>query len=217
MGANGSMIYHEDKQIPSHQVRLAVTPIGPKMMCAYHSSIAVDDVEFCFSRAGVSNNMAWMSHKRLHGPFTVFDMGTTSTPGVALMKALGQFFTAGTYDLLRKNCNTFSDCALFYLLGYRLDPKYRMMEQVGEVADRLAIVRMLTLGSYEPNPKAEGFSVGQVLTWIGQISEPELSMAPSCYGFDTPGCYSFEAAPAAPVTSVGLERRLSFDYHMLIH
>lgn len=185
MGANGSMIYHEDKQVRSHQVRLAVTPIGPKMLCAYHSSVAVDDVEFCFSRVGVSTNPAWMSHKRLpDGPAMVFDMGLCPIAGAMMLKALTPFFSAGTYDLLRKNCNTFSDCALFYLLGHRLDPKYRMMEQVGEMADRLAIVRMLSLGSYEPNPKAASFSVGQVLTWIGKISEPEMSIAPGCYGFD---------------------------------
>ena len=63
---------------------------------------------------------------------------------------------AGTYDLLRKNCNSFrwcdcsfsalscnrcglrprrclsacSDCALYFLLGKRIDAKYRSLEQV---------------------------------------------------------------------------------------
>ena len=47
--------------------------------------------------------------------------------------ALREHFARNTYDLLRKNCNTFSDVALAFLLGRRLDPKYNQVRQ-GTVA-----------------------------------------------------------------------------------
>ncbi|CAE7677233.1 spin [Symbiodinium pilosum] len=43
-------------------------------------------------------------------------MGLTRISGDDLREQLGRFFKRGSYDLLRKNCNSFTDCALFFLL-----------------------------------------------------------------------------------------------------
>ena len=40
-----------------------------------------------------------------------------------MLSALRPHFQGGSYDLLRKNCNSFSDCAVFYLLRQRIDAR----------------------------------------------------------------------------------------------
>jgi len=173
MGANASAVVHQgDESAVKHQVRLAVTPIGPTMAGAYHSSVSVGNTEFSFSRRGVSTHPLWTSHWCLpDGPAMVFDLGFTAIPGYVMQRALQPFFLEGTYDLLKKNCNSFSDCALFFLLGQRLDQKYCKVEQLGQAADKLALVRILSFGHYEPNPKAIDFTVGQVLSGIRKLAK----------------------------------------------
>merc|ERR1712023_500460 len=100
--------------------------------------------------------------------------GLTAISGKQMHTALKPFFQRGSYDLLRKNCNSFSDCALFYLLDVRLDPKYRGLEQIGHAADKNAgLVRTLSGGDYQPNPKADGFSVNSV---VRQVDKDKASL-----------------------------------------
>merc|ERR1712061_368745 len=69
----------------------------------------------------------------------------------------------GAYDLLRKNCNSFTDVALFFTLGKRLDQKYMALEQIGADVDQVGLIRLLSLGDYVPNPLANTFRIDQVL------------------------------------------------------
>merc|ERR1739848_151830 len=68
----------------------------------------------------------------------------------------------GTYDILRKNENTFSDCALWYLIGKRLTANYRRMEDIG-LAGSLAAVRNK---AYVQNPRADDFDLDKVMESI---------------------------------------------------
>jgi hypothetical protein len=84
-------------------------------------------------------------------------------------KALAPFFKRSSYDLLRKNCNSFSDCALFCLLGVRLDSTYLGLDKLGVFAEQAGgVVQLFTQGRYKPNPKADGFSVDAALLKIAQ-------------------------------------------------
>merc|ERR1719510_412125 len=75
-----------------------------------------------------------------------------------MIAVLRPHFLPGTYDLLRKNCNSFSDCALFVLLGRRLDEKYRSLEKIGAEWDKhMGLIQNFTGGNYKPNPQADGF------------------------------------------------------------
>merc|ERR1712083_774945 len=65
------------------------------------------------------------------------------------------------YDLLRKNCNSFSDCAIFYLLGKRIPKQFRAMEQMGQ-----SMASMVP--DYTPNKAADGFDVEDVCKRIDQ-------------------------------------------------
>merc|ERR1719215_1756527 len=81
-----------------------------------------------------------------------------------LMHKLGPYFRTNTYDLLRKNCNSFTDCALHYLVGQRLDRQFCCVEQIAHTADRHAcLIQALSGGSYQPNPSADRFNVDQVI------------------------------------------------------
>merc|ERR1712032_374276 len=92
-------------------------------------------------------------------------MGSTS--GKQMLKALKPHFKVDTYDLLRKNCNSFSDCALFYLLDVRLEPKYRDLEKLGAAAEKnTGLVQSVTGGEYQPNPSADGFDLEKLMKKI---------------------------------------------------
>merc|ERR1711971_647024 len=83
---------------------------------------------------------------------------------MGMRSALQRYFVSGTYDLLRKNCNSFSDCALFYLVHKRLPKKYRSMEQLGSAFS--GIVQGASGGQYTPNPKAADFDLEKVILEI---------------------------------------------------
>ena len=147
------------------------------MPAAYHTSIAIDDVEYAFTPNGikVGGGGVWGSHRRPGGmsdgnvvvPDKVVHMGLSKFSGGDLMKAIAPFFRQGTYDLLRKNCNSFSDCALYFLLGRRLDGKYAVAEQLAASADESMGGVLQYFSCYAPNPKACDFEVLHVLPQIG--------------------------------------------------
>lgn len=153
-----------------HRVELAATRLGPSIagLQAYHTSVVVDDVEYCFSMEGVTRGHDLKSHGHLpNAPAQVTYMGLTSIKGEAMQEYLRSHFKRGSYDLLRKNCNSFSDCSLYFLLDDRLDPKYRGLEQIGHAADKRAgLVQRLTGGDYLPNPEADPFSVEDIVGFI---------------------------------------------------
>mmetsp|Transcript_56811 Transcript_56811/g.132428 ORF Transcript_56811/g.132428 Transcript_56811/m.132428 type:complete len:233 (-) Transcript_56811:49-747(-) len=156
------------KSTPKNKVELAVSPLGGiPGVSAYHSSVLVNGEEFFFSDAGITSSTNLMSHKNPQMPNNVpqvFDMGLSHYSGSSLKASLEKYFLPGTYDLLRKNCNSFSDCALFYLLHRRLEKKYRSLEQLGASASSL--VQSASGGQYTPNPKAADFDLEKLIAEI---------------------------------------------------
>jgi len=171
-----------DKGVFQHQVKLAISPVGvkiPSVPEAYHTSVIVDDKEYCFTSCGVVCNQGCKSHARFqNGPTEVVHIGMSHISGEAMLDGLKHHFAPGTYDLLRKNCNSFVDCALFYLLRRRLEGKYRILEQMLEcIDDTIGFVRILSMGEYMPNPKANDFNVGKILARIEAASSSSVGLA----------------------------------------
>lgn len=137
----------------------------PEMLQAYHTSVTVEDAEYTFSNVGIVISHGLQSHASLgKGPPIVVDMGTSKVSRTAMLNALRPHFLPGTYDLLRKNCNTFSDCCLAHMLGKRLDEKYASIEKIGSLADKhTRLIWAATGGSYTPNPRADGFQLTTVV------------------------------------------------------
>merc|ERR1719330_1766261 len=130
------------QQSAVNEVQLAVSPIGgvPGAQ-AWHSSVIVNGDEFSFSDGGISIMKGTDSHDamarqaqsttQVQMKTEVFDMGMSVYSGSQLRAALERHFQAGTYDMLKKNCNSFSDAALSFLLKKRIAPRYRQLESIG--------------------------------------------------------------------------------------
>jgi len=171
---------------PGHKVEFAATPLGPGVpgMQAYHTSVVVDEMEYSFSFEGVTHGPNLMSHRHLpNAPPRVVYLGLTSTSGDQMFKYMKQYFKRGSYDLLRKNCNSFTDCSLYYMLDTRLDPRYRGLEKIGHAADKNAgLVQTLSGGDYTPNPAADQFSLEQTIRLINGEKQKEFEARRSAFG-----------------------------------
>lgn len=146
---------------PDNVVKFAVSVIGGAgPVSAYHSSVIINGEEFSFSDAGISVMSNIASHQNVpEGANTqVIDMGFSAYNATKLKAALEPFFLPGTYDMLRKNCNSFSDCAIWYLLRKRIDKKYRAIEKLGSSVQNL----VASASEYTPNKKADGFDVEKI-------------------------------------------------------
>mmetsp|Transcript_13611 Transcript_13611/g.39218 ORF Transcript_13611/g.39218 Transcript_13611/m.39218 type:complete len:243 (-) Transcript_13611:1-729(-) len=160
-GSAGMVSASSGAKAPKNKVQLAVSVLGGVQipgLTAYHSSVVVNGEEFFFSDGGIAADSNLSSHKNPQMPDnqpTIIDMGFSQYSGSQLKAALERHFLPGTYDLLRKNCNSFSDTAIFYLLHKRIDAKYRAMEKMGASMQGM----VAAASEYRPNPKAEGFDV----------------------------------------------------------
>jgi hypothetical protein len=152
---------------PGFDVELVVSPLaGLKGAAGYHSSILVAGEEYFFSPMGIIHSPTITSHKK-NPDIVISHMGLSKYSGGDLMEFLDQFFPPGHYDLLRKNCNSFSDCALYFLCEQRLDMKYKTLERLGKLADEHAgIIQSISGGEYTPNLRTSGFDVEDVIEEI---------------------------------------------------
>eukprot|EP00756_Hemistasia_phaeocysticola_P047829 Hpha_TRINITY_DN2228_c0_g1::TRINITY_DN2228_c0_g1_i1::g.25482::m.25482 len=144
-------------------VQLAASKIGGiPGATAYHTSVVVDGEEYFFDGSGINTTSNLASHQGAEP--TIIDMGKSRRSGSDLKSALSKHFGPGTYDLLLKNCNSFSDAALMFLLGRRIDPSYRQLERVG--AANSAAVEAATGGQYKQNESAVGFDLEAVCATV---------------------------------------------------
>lgn len=153
-----------------NRVELAATELFriPGLATAYHTSVVVNGEEFFFSDSGIFNDRALTSHQG--SPSERFELGMSSKTGAQLMRALTAHFRPGSYDLIRKNCNSFSDCAIYYLLRKRLQSRFSALERLGQRASH-ELLQKFTQGSYVPNKAAEAYKVDDVLRAIDRHQE----------------------------------------------
>mmetsp|Transcript_130038 Transcript_130038/g.236195 ORF Transcript_130038/g.236195 Transcript_130038/m.236195 type:complete len:328 (+) Transcript_130038:2-985(+) len=111
-----------------------------------------------------------------------------------MAKTLRQHFMKDTYDILYKNCNHFTDCALHLLLAMRLPGKYSRGERFLTATDPVSTGIMnrafkafmakktgvpCEINIYETNPLAADFSVQKVITALDEEQEEEEQEMPS--------------------------------------
>jgi len=141
---------------------------------AYHTSIIIDDKEYSFNQHGISAGIYTQSHQGLRNKSKteMLDVGVSYKSGADLCRALAPFFREGSYDLLRKNCNSFSACAVSFLLGGRLQDRFQAMERLA--ADSPNLVQIFTLGDYKPNAKADHFNQQEVCEMVS-LGRPAMA------------------------------------------
>lgn len=161
----------------ANKVDLAASVLGglPGLM-AYHTSIVVNGEELFFSPMGILRNHGLDSHRRADANgaplpqlpnadstavLKVREMGSSALSGDSVYQALAPIFLPGSYDLLHKNCNHFTDVALAFLLGQRLPSTYNSLEKVG--ANNPRLLEQVTGGAYVPNPRAVEFNVEEAV------------------------------------------------------
>jgi len=178
-------VEHSDLRSPrkkpraaGNEVELAVSPLaGMNGAAGYHTSVVLGGEEFYFSPFGI----CW-SHKITSHDSTdvkrVF-MGTSDLSSKEILAALSDDFRPGSYDILRKNCNAFTDGCLYLLCRKRLDPNFKTMETLGQVADSAGLVQTLTFGAYTRNEKAAGFDLEAVITKIAASGSRSPPAAPT--------------------------------------
>lgn len=160
---------------PTNKVQLAATELFslPGLATAFHTSVLVNDEEFFFSDSGICSDRALTSHQ---GSPTepLMDLGYSSRTGYQLLRVLQPHFPEGSYDLVRKNCNSFSDCAVHYLLGRRLDRRFSALERLGMRAGTEMVEKVLK-GMYLPNEAADGFSVSGVISAVEKLGDADVA------------------------------------------
>mmetsp|Transcript_99203 Transcript_99203/g.289503 ORF Transcript_99203/g.289503 Transcript_99203/m.289503 type:complete len:233 (+) Transcript_99203:92-790(+) len=193
----------------SHEVQLAATEIlRVAGMSGYHTSIIIDDREYFFDCLGIMVAPPLWSH--LSGQMKlpsdvnteVIPMGRSSCSGKALVQALCPHFEKGSYDIFCKNCNSFSDAALYFLTRSRLSSRYSRIERLVTATDPVSIrlinrlLRAPAEGNvpqadfYVRNPEAEGFTVEDLIASFDE-SDSESSLSDGSSDSDAGGTCSF--------------------------
>jgi len=161
-----------------HRVRLAATPFGPKLPgldSAHHTSLAVDSWEFSFSGRGIVQCRPFESHTPFSGKMQVVELGFTAVPIDHMVQTLSPHFAPGTYDMLRKNCNSFTDCCIAFLLRLRLDEHFSSLERIGHQVDaQTHLIDLLMGAAYDANPHADDFSKEHVARKMMQLSPAQI-------------------------------------------
>uniref|UniRef100_A0A7S3T1P5 PPPDE domain-containing protein n=1 Tax=Strombidinopsis acuminata TaxID=141414 RepID=A0A7S3T1P5_9SPIT len=167
MGAGLSAPGAAEQRIPqNHRVQLVATCFGPRIPGigqAHHTSVVVHGVEYWFNSTGINKNEGIRSHIPYRNTPQIFEYGFTTISGHSMVTALSKDFQKNSYDLLRKNCNSFSECALFYLCGTHLGDKFRILEKIGRKVDNhTGFIKAISGGAYKKNPAANAFKTIQV-------------------------------------------------------
>lgn len=194
----------DGKPLACNRVELAASELFsiPGLATAYHTSVLVNGEEFFFSDSGIFNDRALTSHQGQ--PSERFDVGWSTKTGAQLLRVLAAHFRPGTYDLIRKNCNSFSDVSLYYLLGTRLQGRFSALERLGQRAS-VDLLNRFTKGMYVPNKEAESYGADEVMKALDALGDSDLEGA----GGASSGCGGAPRAnPAltlgARVTVIGL-------------
>jgi len=140
----------------------------PGMGAAYHTSVVVNGEEFFFSDSGIFCDRTFASHQGT--PTERQAIGYSKYTGKNLLKALHVHFRPGTYDLIRKNCNNFSDAALYFLLRKRLERRFSAIERMATWASKETVARV-TNGMYQPNELAANFKVENVIVALDKLGD----------------------------------------------
>lgn len=147
------------------QVQLAATEVlRIAGIPAYHTSVIVGEREYYFDAGGIAAAPPLWSHGGgPQSPATpgrprrrgfecqaecfsmpeirteVLAVGSTTRTGPAMARALAPFFLAGSYDVVHKNCNAFTDSALYFLKRRRLDGGYTRLERMLLAVEPLSV------------------------------------------------------------------------------
>lgn len=150
-------------------VHVAATPIINIMgVPAYHTSIILGEHEYFFNQYGIQCCEPLLSHPTEQKLTKTFICGDSILTGTLLIKYLDPYFAEGSYDIISKNCNSFTDAALYFLTRTRLDARFnrleRMVRSVRPVSIR--ITKLLIQAFVSEGPSEAEEETQQITPWI---------------------------------------------------
>mmetsp|Transcript_48261 Transcript_48261/g.149039 ORF Transcript_48261/g.149039 Transcript_48261/m.149039 type:complete len:218 (+) Transcript_48261:98-751(+) len=182
-----------------HEVHLAATEIlRVAGMSGFHTSIIIDDREYFFDCFGIMvappmwSHVAGQTRASVGMNTEVISMGRSSCTGKSLVQALWPHFMKGSYDIICKNCNSFSDAALYFLTRNRLGCRYNRLERFVTATDPYSIRvinRLLRAPAqegeppaefYVRNPEADGFDLEEVIASFDDSDSESSASDDSC-------------------------------------
>jgi len=185
-----------------NRVELVVTSLlGMRGAVGYHTSVLFAGMEYYFNASGVNVGRGGLeSHGQSEDTSIIF-VGFSDRSAREV----------NSYDKLRKNCNSFSDCALHLLCGRRLPPHLRRAERLGRVLDEQVSPLQSLLGNeFARNQQADGFDVEAVIAAIdanhrAREEPPSMSRCADASPCSEVGsaCGSRSSSAAACSTSAG--------------
>mmetsp|Transcript_33075 Transcript_33075/g.70962 ORF Transcript_33075/g.70962 Transcript_33075/m.70962 type:complete len:380 (-) Transcript_33075:39-1178(-) len=156
---------------------VATSLLGLGGTVGWHTSVMVNGTEYYFDYAGINVSPVLESHEG--DDTTTTFVGYSTLSGSAMVSILEQHFRANTYDKLRKNCNSFSDCALYLLCGKRLPTKLGRAERFGRVLDeKVASLERLLGEGFARNNAADDFDIDSVINSLDCWRVPLVTQAP---------------------------------------
>lgn len=181
-----------------YEVRVAATEIlRIAGVSAYHTSVILDSKEYFFDSLGIVAAPALWSHlvgqaRREEGLRTeVLDVGRSSHGPLALAHVMRPWFEKGSYDVLYKNCNSFTDATLYFLTGGRLEGRFSRLESMLIATDPVStgLLNRLLKASieyatgesaledhlYVTNPLAKEFSIDEFIASCDAQEEDSYS------------------------------------------
>lgn len=100
--------------------------LGQQIEGIWHTGVQVFSTEYYFGGGIQMQPSGVFAHQHQMPAVRMLDLGVTSKSRSELqsfLHSLHSRFNAGTYDLIRNNCNNFSDTVSLFLTGQRI-PSY---------------------------------------------------------------------------------------------
>jgi len=130
-GANRSYLH---RFIHSFSRAHACTHTNIRLQGAYHTGVEIDGREYSFSERGISAGVPKTCPEGVTHAKAIL-MGRTTKSVSGKVAFLRPSFAPGSYDLLTKNCNNFSDALCFELLGKRIPQWINRLARAGNAID----------------------------------------------------------------------------------
>ena len=100
--------------------------LGQRIDGVWHTGVQVFDREYYYGGGIQCSPIGMFARSQSLPPVRVHDIGVTTKTKTELegfLRSINHQFTAMSYDLLRNNCNNFSDAVCMFLLGQHI-PTY---------------------------------------------------------------------------------------------
>jgi len=147
-----------------NRVQLAVSyaTVAKGIVVGFHTAVCIDGDEISFNNFGIQTCPRSRQKK---GSKKLFDLGFCTYSTNDVFQAFFHFFKPGSYDIIHKNCNSFTDCVLYFLLGLRLDPLYTTTERHLKDFPGVKLWEMVVDSLYDSNH----FSVDNVIRELDEL------------------------------------------------